>query len=392
MIGFGSIVAVRLGIPRNSLEHQADLVPCYLGIDKRSSAELSEAINSMWDYYFKSAYCVAYLVDVKDRMDHQQFQQSEWFARGWTLQELLAPKFVVFCTHQWDIIGTKDLPSDFSTIIEQATGIKQRFLLGRLRIPEACAAQKLQWASKRVTTREEDEAYCLLGLLEVNIPLLYGEGRLKAFLRLQEEFIRRSDDETIFAWTRSVPDDAEWKVGILAARPEWFSSDDSTERITDDHDHYRARPPYTVTNKGLQFAAEGVSLKSLSTSENGSQILVEAIKSSNQLQSSYVEQFVLPLNCLSGSERHITTPLNKNDRMVLIVLERHGKDKWRRVLPRIEDRKRYAALWANGQSKNLNLLVQLQGPPRWLDWKAIEWVETLENRTTRTQRIWVKSE
>jgi hypothetical protein len=56
----------------------------------------------------------------------------------------------------------------------------------------------MSWASKRETTRVEDTAYCLMGLFGVNMLPLYGEGR-KAFMRLQLEILRMSDDESIFA-------------------------------------------------------------------------------------------------------------------------------------------------------------------------------------------------
>ncbi|KAI0868684.1 heterokaryon incompatibility protein-domain-containing protein [Hypoxylon argillaceum] len=121
-------------------------------IDKRSSSELSEAINSMYRWYQEARVCYAYLEDVynvdQDDANHTKLKSSRWFTRGWTLQELIAPQIV--------------------------------------------------WASKRKATRIEDEAYCLLGLFGVSMPLIYGEGS-KAFRRLQEEIMKQSDDETIFA-------------------------------------------------------------------------------------------------------------------------------------------------------------------------------------------------
>lgn len=107
------------------------------------------------------------------------FQESKWFTRGWTLQELLAPNDVVFFDRKWHEIGhAKDLSEE----IHQATGIEGRYL----NFPDqASTAMKMSWAATRETTKGEDRAYSLLGLFDVNMPLLYGEGERKAFLRLQ---------------------------------------------------------------------------------------------------------------------------------------------------------------------------------------------------------------
>jgi len=72
-------------------------------IDKTSSSELSEAINSMFRWYKESRMCYVYLEDVAtiprlpnhpdspDMDSMHTFHESRWFRRGWTLQELLAP-------------------------------------------------------------------------------------------------------------------------------------------------------------------------------------------------------------------------------------------------------------------------------------------------------------
>jgi len=61
-------------------------------IDKRSSAELTESINSMYQWYQEAEECYAFLNDVHVQdLDSQQnqitFGKSAWFTRGWTLQE-----------------------------------------------------------------------------------------------------------------------------------------------------------------------------------------------------------------------------------------------------------------------------------------------------------------
>ena len=172
-------------------------------IDKSSSAELSEAINSMYQWYMEARFCIAYLADisvVKDEtgMKRKQFHKSEWFERGWTLQELLASREVVFYDKSWKKIGTR---TDLEAQISRATGISSRDLSRPL---EASVAAKMSWASYRKTSRPEDIAYSLLGLFNVNISLRYGEGDHKAFQRLQYEILRSRRDESIFAWSRPV--------------------------------------------------------------------------------------------------------------------------------------------------------------------------------------------
>ncbi|KAK2755103.1 hypothetical protein FQN54_006632 [Arachnomyces sp. PD_36] len=172
-------------------------------IDKTSSAELSEAINSMYTWYTESVICLAYLDDIRPGFDLEDFSKSQWFYRGWTLQELIAPAEVLFFSKNWSLLGTR---VSLSARIMAVTGIDEEFLISR-NIDNVSAATKMAWASKRVTTRVEDEAYCLLGLFDVNMPTIYGEGN-KAFIRLQEEILRKSNDHSIFAWghrERSVP-------------------------------------------------------------------------------------------------------------------------------------------------------------------------------------------
>ena len=183
-------------------------------IDKSSSAELSEAINSMFKWYENAEKCYVYLVDVPDGDDpfasDSAFRHSRWFTRGWTLQELIAPRNLTFYTHAWTVLFSGALSSNYFS-----NAGPYRLLQSITRIPGACLAYpefyksysigvRLSWASNRVTTREEDMAYCLLGIVEVNMPLLYGEGA-KAFLRLQEEILKFSDDLTILAWGYGMP-------------------------------------------------------------------------------------------------------------------------------------------------------------------------------------------
>ena len=169
-------------------------------IDKTNSVELQEAINSMFRWYQNAAICYAFLSDVPRGDDPHKpgsaFVTSRWFQRGWTLQELIAPLNFRFYDNEWECIGTK---GDLCDVVEQITGIPTPFLLGIADIHHASVAQRMSWAALRVTKRQEDIAYCLLGIFGIFMPLIYGEGD-KAFRRLQEQIMKDVGDDSIFAW------------------------------------------------------------------------------------------------------------------------------------------------------------------------------------------------
>ena len=176
-------------------------------IDKTSSAELSEAINSMFQWYALSGVCYAYLHDVPSGnglLDaaYSPFRLSRWFTRGWTLQELIAPRFLMFMSNDWVPLGTK---ASLSDVVESITGVDAAVLTFSRDIADVSVARRMSWASSRHTTRVEDEAYCLMGLFGVNMSTLYGEGR-DAFRRLQEEIMKRTSDHTLFAWGGILPE------------------------------------------------------------------------------------------------------------------------------------------------------------------------------------------
>ncbi|KAK7988524.1 hypothetical protein PG989_008839 [Apiospora arundinis] len=172
-----------------------------LCIDKSSSAELSEAINSMFNWYQGSAVCYAYLFDI-DSAGGGGIENCKWLSRGWTLQELIAPP-----AHPDDVDvdgGRSDWNSRPIAAVHEL-------------LASVSVASRMFWASKRQTTRCEDAAYCLMGLFNVNMPLLYGEGR-KAFVRLQEEIIKISTDTSILAFADLRPEFS----GVLASEPASF--------------------------------------------------------------------------------------------------------------------------------------------------------------------------
>jgi hypothetical protein len=192
-------------------------------IDKTSSAQLSEAINSMFRWYSKAHVCYAYLADVtlsSRSLLPRGFARSRWFKRGWTLQELIAPMAVVFYDGSWSYIGTK---ASLLDQIADITAISYEALIDPSSIRRESVAERMSWAARRKTTRIEDMAYCLMGLFDVNMPLLYGEGP-KAFRRLQMQIIADSADLSILTWC--VPHNALGRtglLGVLATSPEDFS-------------------------------------------------------------------------------------------------------------------------------------------------------------------------
>ncbi|GKU21783.1 unnamed protein product [Fusarium langsethiae] len=200
-------------------------------INKESSKELDEAINSMFQWYRKASVCYTYLSDVPDGDDiwdpASKFYSSSWFQRGWTLQELLAPVESRFYDQEWNFIGTK---ADLSSEIEIITDIPRKFLLGWVDFHQASVAQRMSWAAKRETKREEDMAYCLLGIFNVTMPMIYGEGR-KAFERLQLKIMEQTTDDSILAWgvyegdlqRKNVTAVESISAGVFASSPKDFS-------------------------------------------------------------------------------------------------------------------------------------------------------------------------
>ncbi|KAK4499335.1 hypothetical protein PRZ48_009848 [Zasmidium cellare] len=238
-------------------------------IDKRNNNELAEAINSMFRWYRDAACCFAYLQDVGPG-SNKTLCDSEWFTRGWTLQELIAPKAMEFFDCEWTHLGSKtQLASDIS----QRTGIHIDVLLDsknsedsknskdcndsmdhekpmNRKIDNYSIAQKMTWIAGRQTSKDEDMAYCLLGIFDINMAPIYGEQK-KALIRLQEELIRTSDDHTIFAW--SMDPSAETKLsGLLALSHEHFKHCSGLRLLN----RREGRMPFSITNRGLSIELE----------------------------------------------------------------------------------------------------------------------------------------
>ena len=217
-------------------------------IDKSSSAELSEAINSMYSWYKRASICYAYLADVPANVDtealNSPFSKSRWFKRGWTLQELIGPSKLIFFSDKWTKIGTKSTLHD---ILAKITGVDVGVLTGVMDLESTSLAKRMSWASHRATTRIEDIAYCLMGLFDVNMPLLYGEGE-KAFIRLQEEIMKHSDDQSLFTWTDPGAAAGSYH-GLLAKSPVQFVNSSKIVPYRD----WEPSAPFSISNKGLRI-------------------------------------------------------------------------------------------------------------------------------------------
>ncbi|KAJ8108383.1 hypothetical protein OPT61_g8209 [Boeremia exigua] len=237
-------------------------------INKFSATEETESINSMFRWYRDARICITYLSDVRldalsDRPGGDDIQKdqglvmesppsavgstrtdvfqslakdrpSEWFSRGWTLQELLAPKHMYFYDMDWNYIGAK---SSLARNIQEITGIDADYITGVQDFRDACVAAKFSWMTGRTTEREEDMAYSMLGFFNITMAPIYGEGQ-RAFLRLQKELLSttQTTDESMFAWrmpdpgargaysleesTETTWNSDEW--GLLAPSPTWF--------------------------------------------------------------------------------------------------------------------------------------------------------------------------
>lgn len=238
--GFAKIFATCKQARRNNHSHVWIDTVC---IDKTSSAELSEAINSMFAWYKNAVDCYVYLSDIPSQSPNgihvlDLMGSSRWFSRGWTLQELIAPDRVVFYSQSWTRLGSK---KELSSLLSSVTGIDQLCIRNERVLREYSIAQRMSWAADRVTTRPEDIAYCLLGLFGINMPLLYGEGE-KAFIRLQEEILRQSDDHSILAF-----DTLSSTNSLLANHPNHFRDTRDLRPSL----HSTITPPFAMTNAGL---------------------------------------------------------------------------------------------------------------------------------------------
>lgn len=283
---------------------------CY--IDKSSSAELSQAINSMYKWYQISKICYAFLANMPTRvrsishLPPHSLKECELFKRGWTLQVLIAPSQVEFYDMDWKRRGSKQT---WAEEISKFAKIPATVLRGERSLSQVPVAQRMSWAANRKTTECEDMAYCLLGLFDVNMPLLYGEGQ-KSFRRLQEEIIKSVLDLSLFAWrlpgqlpqTPNTSKDGYGEndrviCGVLAVKPADFGECHDIEHNSD-----HVPEDYAITNIGVRTS-------------------IQLLTVSSGYEDGPAQQYVLPLRCSS------------NGRILGVYLRKCGLDRFVREDP-----------------------------------------------------------
>ena len=194
-------------------------------VNQDSSQEVTKAVNSMFRWYSNAEVCLAYLADVTNEKDEREFRHSKWFSRGWTLQELVAPTTVVFLSASWELIGhkgrdgwsEKQVAGDRGLEIDIAriTGVPEYVLHNYSRSMSLSVEERLSWICGRETTEEEDMSYSLLGLFDVTMPVIYGEGAKRARERLMEEIRKASATAHGDPYHQIIPKDVS-SLGTLA--------------------------------------------------------------------------------------------------------------------------------------------------------------------------------
>jgi len=280
-------------------------------IDKSNSAELDRALNSMFQWYNEAVVCYSYLLDVVAstpgpsmfRREKAPTTDSEWFERGWTLQELLVPQHMIFYDKNWQQMGTK---TSLAAHLENPTHISAEYLNGRASFLDASVATKMSWMAGRTTKEVEDIAYSMLGILKVSMTPQYGEG-IGAFARLQDAIITSASsfDESIFAWR--IPSDNELRcyrktkkrdgnvVSMLQWR--WSPSDRCWGLLAPSPDCFReSRDMVVLADKatprlrgGFQRTNQGVHL-------------ALPFKETKTMMGTDKKEIILPLNCWMSRE------------------------------------------------------------------------------------------
>ncbi|KAH7380478.1 hypothetical protein DE146DRAFT_637487 [Phaeosphaeria sp. MPI-PUGE-AT-0046c] len=263
-------------------------------IDKSSSAELQESLNSMYRWYWNAKVCLVYLSDVSraDVIDTNTatvlarvaFESCRWTKRGWTLQELLAPTTCRFYLKDWQYMGEK---VEYLEELSHATGIPIPVLEDPVLVQEVSVAERMSWAASRQTTRLEDIGYCLLGLFDIQMPLLYGEGE-KAFTRLQEEILKTTDDHSLFAWKANTSDSSTYR-GLLARSPAEFRDCGSVER-----ESILSAFPISSTPIGIRVQLEFL------PNAVGDRSVLAMIRSCNAMN----QRLAIRLKCLDGGMQY----------------------------------------------------------------------------------------
>ncbi|OTA95669.1 hypothetical protein M434DRAFT_184886 [Hypoxylon sp. CO27-5] len=202
-------------------------------INQEDAHEKQASINSMFRWYKNASVCIVHLYNHDDSHNfptRENLPRDNWFKRGWTLQELLAPKKVHFYSANWYLIGSKN---DYSAEIKDITGIPEEAITNKCRLDKYSVAQRMSWAAERETTQGEDVAYCLFGIFDiVDMQKLYGLGAVEAFRLLLKKIIERTNDMSIFGWSDFEYSQSTEHYNLLARSPKAFARCGDFENIS----------------------------------------------------------------------------------------------------------------------------------------------------------------
>ncbi|KIJ58275.1 hypothetical protein HYDPIDRAFT_34346 [Hydnomerulius pinastri MD-312] len=293
-------------------------------INKESSSELDEAIRSMYRWYQRAEVCIAYLAQSSSLED---FGREPWFTRGWTLQELLAPKRMRFYGKDWKPLCTSDDEDDeedegdeespqsandkdnhsILDAIGNVTGISrgdvQDFFPSCIGVPE-----RMRWASKRKTTRIEDVAYSLMGIFDVSMPIAYGEGD-RAFYRLLEVIAQESGKADFFAWAG---EPSPWSLAFPSSPASYGKID---PEVTFTYHAFSGDSLYAITRRGLEIKVLTVPMELAHHSSDRSITFSRSIASTN-------------LRTLPNWFRDRLEP-NEFDKLAIVNFQQSGTDEGR---------------------------------------------------------------
>jgi hypothetical protein len=299
-------------------------------INQHSSTELEESIRSMFSWYRNSHICIVHLGKTTEV---RNMPLDPWFTRGWTLQELLAPKAIKFFSQSWlpltlkrnDKIPDAELGIPLWEMITKITRIPEVQLLnfepGTISVRE-----RMVWASKRKTTRTEDIAYCLIGIFNIPLSIAYGEGPM-AFYRLQVEIVQRSHDRGLFAWSGS----PSLHNSMFAAGPEAFFSLEGSLIMAGEEVAGSTDPTYALTNYGLRIPLSIHDVQHIEVlGEN------DGVWITHQLEVLGLGEIKVEFDCLIGDAKLMVGILgniqgNQSLAIVLISPEIHSQKQYKRM-------------------------------------------------------------
>jgi hypothetical protein len=292
-----SDLLIKIGERVSSLgvTHIFDSATC---VDQTSADDLHEAVNGSSSRLHGAYMCVVYLedLDVNSSLDDTDaLARCKYWTCSWTLAELVIPSRVEFYDRQWNRRFSKS-DTEFSKLISSISGIPRSVLLDPARLSDTAAAVKLSWSANRSSSRPEDVAYSLVSILGVELTVRYGEGQVKSFQRLQEAFLRVSQDGSILLWDAT---DGENNRGLLARYPFEF-------RRYLQPSYARFDGPWAFAGK-VDFTNEAVKLEA-TMRENGHYILLN-IGGQPVLGSRIEPQFAITFRKSDhGYVRHNVTP------------------------------------------------------------------------------------